>query len=586
MHCPQACLWRWVLILLLPHAHHAGAPTNLENRAYKYRTYRQTNQFFKDLRRQYPDLVEIWFAQDLFPEILPQKKSWGICEGEACKTLIVRIANKKLLSDSTPEVFFSGALHGDERIGPATVNELAAFLCEQYAASHPEVVRLVDGRATWLMPMTNAHGYANYRREENSMDPNRDFPYLQDPTRCMQTQTARAVNELFRRHLFQFCITFHGGMRALTYEWGSKNHLQRMKSTESPDETAFREVGQSIQAAAGKTSRNQWFYPLGRINDLVYPVDGGMEDWSYAAGFERSPRPITVCKPTTYGGYPEDRTRYRKDSISTLMYLAEMDDRKTAQEATLGHSSEIWALASSQGHVPRNLRMCLKLIELARPEIVVRQLQAPPNPGPGAAVAVEVFGFGCEKVTARLLLVPSVLIPRCNVGGDSGAALEDNTYRKLVGSTQIATANYRCQGLTIWGAQSAAFRLEGRLPDVSGEVCLVIAAEFDSQWGRQVHPDPSVKPRSHAARLRLEERYEVQASDGPNMIRARRTKLFVFGPEGLGSRDFVKPRPLSARSSGLLSFAFQGGSADPALGEFHSACGSGRRCERARCLQL
>ena len=70
----------------------------------------------------------------------------------------VRIANKKLLSDSTPEVFFSGALHGDERhvirhagnvsvvcrpwrIGPATVNELAAFLCEQYAASHPE-----DGR--------------------------------------------------------------------------------------------------------------------------------------------------------------------------------------------------------------------------------------------------------------------------------------------------------------------------------------------------------------------------------------------------------------------------------------------------------
>ena len=115
---------------------------------------------------------------------------------------------------------------------------------------------------------------------------------------------------------------------------------------------------------------------------------------------------------------------------------------------------------------------------------------------------------------------------------------QDNTYRKLVGcgpkkygpfghrwarcetlpvwhlrSTQIATANYRCQGLTIWGAQSAAFRLEGRLPDVSGEVevskeipdgdlrsssevapccsvppckvCLVIAAEFDSQWGRQ-----------------------------------------------------------------------------------------------------
>ena len=31
-----------------------------------------------------------------------------------------------------------------------------------------------------------------------------------------------------------------------------------------------------------------------------------MEDWSYGAGFESSPSPITVCKPTTYGGYRAD----------------------------------------------------------------------------------------------------------------------------------------------------------------------------------------------------------------------------------------------------------------------------------------
>ncbi|CAE7246016.1 CPD, partial [Symbiodinium pilosum] len=494
----------------------------------------QTNQLFQDLRRQYPDLVEVWYAQDIFPEILPQRTSWGTCEGEPCRTLIVRIANKRLLTDSVPEVFFSGALHGDERIGPATVNELAKFLCEQYAANHSEVVRLVDGRATWLMPMTNAHGYANYRREENSMDPNRDFPYLQRSDRCMQTQTARAVNELFRRHLFQFSITFHGGMRALTYEWGSRNHLARMKSTESPDEAAFTQVGQSIQAAAGKTARSRWFYPLGRINDLVYPVDGGMEDWSYAAGFENSPSPITVCKPNTYGGYPQDRTRYRKGSISTLIYLAEMDDRKTAQEATLGRTAEIWSVEKSQGHIPRNLRMCLKLIEMARPEIVVQRVMTRANPGPGSDISVEVAGFGCEQVTARLLMASSSDLPNCDVGADDGAALEDTAFQKVVASKQIATANYKCQGLTLWGSRRAAFVLEGKLPaDASGEVCLLIAAEFDSQWGHQVHPDPSVNPRSHAARLRLEEQYHAQASDGPNIIRARRTKLFAASKTSL-----------------------------------------------------
>lgn len=47
----------------------------------------------------------------------------------------------------------------------------------------------------WIMPTTNAHGYAARRREENQMDPNRDFPYLQRPEFCMKTQTARAVND-------------------------------------------------------------------------------------------------------------------------------------------------------------------------------------------------------------------------------------------------------------------------------------------------------------------------------------------------------------------------------------------------------
>eukprot|EP00971_Amphidinium_carterae_P114445 2267766-Amphidinium_carterae.1 len=90
------------------------------------------------------------------------------------------------------------------------------------------------------------------------MDPNRDFAYLKQPSQCMTTQTARAVNELFRRHLFTYMITFHGGMRALTYEWGSRNHMTRgvhAKSTESPDDHAFFLVGHTMQEDAGHERR-------------------------------------------------------------------------------------------------------------------------------------------------------------------------------------------------------------------------------------------------------------------------------------------------------------------------------------------
>jgi hypothetical protein len=51
---------------------------------------------------------------------------------------------------------------------------------------------------------------------------------------------ARALNELWREHLFQLAITFHGGMEAITYEWGSPNH-PRGKDT-SPDDTAQAQI--------------------------------------------------------------------------------------------------------------------------------------------------------------------------------------------------------------------------------------------------------------------------------------------------------------------------------------------------------
>eukprot|EP00435_Cladocopium_sp_Y103_P041821 s2124_g11.t1 len=504
-----------------------AAPPNAKDKVFRYRSYRETNNFFEELRKKYPDLVELWYAQEIFPEINPQKSSWATCEGEPCKTLIVRIANKRLLTNSTPEVFFSGALHGDERVGPLTVTELAAFLCEEYYGDQ-EVRRLVDLRATWIMPMTNAHGYALRRREENSMDPNRDFPYLQRPEFCMRTQTARAVNELFRRHLFQFMITFHGGMRALTYEWGSRNHMKNRRSTESPDNAAFREVGEAIQAAAGKTLTQRWFYPLGPINDLVYPVDGGMEDWSYAAGWEESPRPISVCRPTTYGGYAEDRTKYRRDSISTLVYLAEMDDFKTAPDKSLGHRLEIWSKGTTQGHVPRNMRMCLKVIELARPEVVVVPPSLPTSIGIGSAVSIQLYGFGCHTMNVRLIAVSSSLVPGCSISED-GANLPKEQFEQILQSSTIASTSSDCRGLSLWGA-GASPTLRGEL-GMSGEVCLLVAAEFDAQWAKQQRPDPQIKPRSHAARIRLDSRYDVKASDGPMMIQSRRTKLFVVaGP--------------------------------------------------------
>jgi len=579
-----------------------GPPADFEDQVYAYRDYTATLKYFDQLKRRCPDIIDTWIAQDEFPEILPAgpKSKWASCGSSGtCKTLIVRIANRAKLTDTTPEVFFSGALHGNERLGPLVVTELAGFLCSRYKAGDEDIRRLVDGRSTWISPMTNAHGFAKNTREENGMDPNRDFPYLQIPEHCMMTQTARTVNELFRRHLFQFELTFHGGMRALTYEWGSLNHMHNRKSTESPDDRAFTTVGVKIQEASGLDSSSRKWYPLGRINDLVYPVNGGMEDWSYGAGWEASPRPITVCRPRTYGGYDPKRTVYNPGSIAALVYLAEMDDFKTPPASTLGRSSELWGQGTRDGHVARNMRMCLKMIELAKPEVVVHRPSWPDVLLPGARLQLRARGFGCLSMQARLVLLPRAALGSssqadapCELGPEAWG--NDAEKRKALLALAVPLAEVpssACQGLQIWQKREGAtpyVHLDFEVPAAAGsgtsggggssEFCVAVAAEFDQEWGQQTHPDPAVRPRSHAARARLDDHYIAVASDGPMRIDEYRTKLFPVLPSivrlGTASEGSIVTAQVAVTAAGGEAAPQQPAASPPAAPVAASAAGN------------
>jgi hypothetical protein len=143
---------------------------------------------------------------------------------------------------------WSGEVHGNEQVGPTAVLEAAQILldaatceslprisikddldwdaelitaqsCRQtwsdrgYADYDRQwLARLVSTRRIVLVPTANALGYFRKVREEDGIDPNRDFPYdLVDAKACMQTVAGRTLNEVFREHMFQLALTFHGG---------------------------------------------------------------------------------------------------------------------------------------------------------------------------------------------------------------------------------------------------------------------------------------------------------------------------------------------------------------------------------------
>lgn len=191
----------------------------------------------------------------------------------------------------------------------------------------------------------------------------------------MRSVAARAVNEVWREHLFQLALTFHGGMTAIAYEWGAPNHPGPNKDV-SPDDRGQVVLSNKLSLYSGHF-QGQSAYPTGRLNDLVYPVRGGMEDWGYAGSWDRH----DTCAPNTFGGYPAARTTYEDATLRAFNILVETADQKKPAPATLGTDEEVFlAAGAGNGHVPRNARLVLLAADAAQPYVVWTRL---PGLGPG-----------------------------------------------------------------------------------------------------------------------------------------------------------------------------------------------------------
>ncbi len=86
----------------------------------------------------------------------------------------------------------------------------------------------------------------------------------------------------------------------------------------------------------GRTSIDE--YIIGDISSTIYPVNGGLEDWGYGAGwdYENSEATLFKCEPHTYllSGVHQSKTEY--ETVRSAVYIIETDGNKKPLESTLG----------------------------------------------------------------------------------------------------------------------------------------------------------------------------------------------------------------------------------------------------------
>eukprot|EP00804_Cyclotella_cryptica_P001296 CCRYP_017910-RA/>CCRYP_017910-RA protein AED:0.11 eAED:0.17 QI:0/0/0/1/0/0.33/3/0/709 len=300
-----------------------------------------------------------------------------------------------------PDVFLSGAVHGNERVGPTTLVELAELLLEaghceslprnQSTAALAEAFKcraalknrgISSSDRRWLarlvatrliIPTANALGYSRDERREDGIDPNRDFPFDILPGSeelCMQTIAGRSINELFRSHLFPIGLTFHGGMEVIGYEWGAPTYLNK----DAPDALAQDTIANAYSRYANGFPHHR-AYDYGTMNDKVYYVRGGMEDWAFAGSWD--PDRVVQCNPKTYGGYPLEKTLYNNSTLRAFNMLVETSVHKHPSKQTLGNRSQPLDSYSGRdnGHIARNIRLALLAVEVVEPYVIIRGIE-------------------------------------------------------------------------------------------------------------------------------------------------------------------------------------------------------------------
>ena len=382
-------------------------------RHFEYLNSEAIKSELESLQEVHPQFITLGSSQEWYD--LPTAGTEQDCPFDSdvtgCKNYIMIIEDPSVPDPSVlAEVFLSGSVHGNERIGPTTVMETARLLvesasCEALPRSKRDILeeewkddvikakecrsklhkqgifpwarrwmaRLVSTRRIVVVPSANALGYYRNKRTEGTIDPNRDFAFDQiDWTHCMRTIAGRTVNEVYREHMFQHSLTFHGGMVAIAYEWGAPSR-NTPKGIPSPDDTAQIELGLGLSNFAGSFSpaSEGYKYPHDSMNNLVYPVTGGMEDWAYGGSWDLDL--VRPCTPTTFGGYDESKTTYNNATLRAFNVLIETSDHKQPASNTLGTDEGLFneTVGSGNGHISRNIRLAQMMIDSVEPYVSV-----------------------------------------------------------------------------------------------------------------------------------------------------------------------------------------------------------------------
>lgn len=461
-----------------------------EEKQYELKNYLQFNSLIQSIK-QSPLMNSYFKYYDVYEKFNHIKRP--DCEVDftgKCRNYLIEITKFEKGQNhinSLPTVLLIGGFHGNEVTGSNSLFNLVKIF-EKYLLTNDDLSQLLDNVRILVLPIVNAEGFSNERREEmvdeTLYDPNRDFPYnLNDDQQCFKTTTAQILDAIYRNYIIIGTLTYHGGDNSITYPWGNFAHE---KDPITGDDIAFSKLAKFLQTISGENKLlNVEEYKIGTMQDIVYDVGGGFEDWAYASSWDK-----TNVSKTCGAKNGHENINYTDVSNRAFVYLVEAGYDKIPEEEDLGNELSIFEPDNENaiwGHISRNTYLSLKFAELMKPFITITEL---------------IYDKG---------LIFKFIVKGCHTLNE--VTVDDRKF-VVVSSKKEENTGHHFVELVIT-------QVDKYIPDIT------INVKCDSDWR---NPSHSKLPQTHLVKLRTNPKYKIES--GNNYIR---------------SQEMVKSRILNTR---------------------------------------
>ncbi|WP_372365785.1 M14 family zinc carboxypeptidase [Candidatus Uabimicrobium sp. HlEnr_7] len=218
-----------------------------QQRLDEYPSYQQVQQQMKSWEESYPQFVKL--------------EQYG-SSTSGLPLLALRVSDNVNKKENEPSVLLTAATHGDELITVRVMLAIMKKVIEGNGATE-EITQLVANREIWFIPVVSPDGYTKRQRYVGWTDPNRDFPWPQDPQHksipCIQ-----GLRNLFTQHNFSASVDYHASGRMYMYPWAY--------TKQSPSKAQDFDV-----IAKGMAKYNDYIY--GQISKVIYVAQGSSCDY-------------------------------------------------------------------------------------------------------------------------------------------------------------------------------------------------------------------------------------------------------------------------------------------------------------------